>query len=110
MAKKDSFRLAILGAGPIGLEAALYAHHLQLPFTVYERGRVGEHVQRWGHVKLFSPFGMNATSLGLSAISASFRAIQLASPAGSIGSRTLIPWPSRPRFASTFEPTARFFP
>jgi thioredoxin reductase len=70
MAKMDSFRLAILGAGPIGLEAALYAHHLQLPFTVYERGRVGEHVQRWGHVKLFSPFGMNVTSLGLSAIRA----------------------------------------
>jgi thioredoxin reductase len=68
MAKTDATRLAILGAGPIGLEAALYAHHLQLPFTVYERGRVAEHLHRWGHVKLFSPFGMNATSLGLSAI------------------------------------------
>src|SRR6516164_8874977 len=68
MAKTDVPRLAILGAGPIGLEAALYAHHLQLPFTVYERGRVAEHLHRWGHVKLFSPFGMNATSLGLSAI------------------------------------------
>src|SRR5262245_39791363 len=68
MAKTDSFRLAIIGAGPIGLEAALYAHHLQLPFIVYERGRIGEHVQRWGHVRLFSPFGMNATSLGLSII------------------------------------------
>jgi thioredoxin reductase len=70
MAKMDSFRLAILGAGPIGLEAALYAHQLQLRFTVYERGRVGEHVQRWGHVKLFSPFGMNVTSLGLAAVRA----------------------------------------
>jgi thioredoxin reductase len=70
MAKMDAIRLAILGAGPIGLEAALYAHHLQLPFTVFERSRVGEHVQRWGHVKLFSPFGMNVTSLGLSAIRA----------------------------------------
>src|SRR5216683_5039829 len=69
MAKMDAIRLAILGAGPIGLEAAIYAHHLQLPFTVYERGRVGEHVQRWGHVKLFTPFGMNVTPLGLSAIS-----------------------------------------
>src|SRR5262249_17224134 len=36
--------------------------------TVYERGRVAEHVQRWGHVKLFSPFGMNVTPLGLAAI------------------------------------------
>src|SRR6266702_4350897 len=69
MAKMDAIRLAILGAGPIGLEAALYAAHLQLPFTVYERGRVGEHLQRWGHVKLFSPFGMNVTPLGPAAVS-----------------------------------------
>jgi thioredoxin reductase len=61
-------RIAILGAGPIGLEAALYARHLKLPFTIYEQGRVGEHVWRWGHVKLFSPFGINATPLGRKAI------------------------------------------
>src|SRR5260370_21710752 len=68
MAKTEAPRLAILGAGPIGLEAALYAANLELPFTIYERGRVGEHVQRWGHVKMFSPFGMNVTPLGLAAI------------------------------------------
>ncbi len=61
-------RIAILGAGPIGLEAGLYARQLKLPFTIYEQGRVGEHVWRWGHVRLFSPFGMNATPLGRSAI------------------------------------------
>ncbi len=61
-------RLAILGAGPIGLEAALAARQLKLPFTLYERGRVGEHLLRWGHVRLFSPFGMNATPLGRSTI------------------------------------------
>ena len=68
MAKTEVPRLAILGAGPVGLEAALYAAHLELPFTIYERGRVGEHVQRWGHVKMFSPFGMNVTPLGMVAI------------------------------------------
>src|SRR5262245_28090668 len=57
-------RLAILGAGPIGLEAALYAARLDLPFTVYEHGGVAENVQQWGHVRLFSPFGMNSTPLG----------------------------------------------
>ena len=61
-------RIAILGAGPIGLEAGLYARHLKLPFTIYEQGRIGDHVWRWGHVKLFSPFGMNATPLGRKAI------------------------------------------
>jgi thioredoxin reductase len=64
---KTEMRLAILGAGPIGLEAALYARALQLPFTIYERGRVAEHVARWGHVRLFSPFGMNITPLGRAA-------------------------------------------
>lgn len=67
MAKSDSPRIAILGAGPIGLEAGLYARELKLPFTIYEQGRIGEHLWRWGHVKLFSPFGMNATPLGLAA-------------------------------------------
>jgi thioredoxin reductase len=64
MSRVDPPRLAILGAGPIGLEAALQAATLQLPFTVYERGRVGEHWHRWGHVHLFSPFGTNSTLLG----------------------------------------------
>ena len=68
MPKIDAPRLAILGAGPIGLEAGLYAKKLDLPFTIYERGRVGEHLLRWGHVRLFSPFGMNATPLGRAAI------------------------------------------
>ncbi len=68
MSKTQAPRIAILGAGPIGLEAGLAAQALKLPFTIYERGRVGEHVRRWGHVKLFSPFGMNATPLGRQAI------------------------------------------
>jgi Pyridine nucleotide-disulphide oxidoreductase len=63
-------RIAVLGAGPVGLEAALYALALNLPVTIYERGRVAEHLQRWGHIKLFSPFGMNSTSLGRAAIRA----------------------------------------
>jgi hypothetical protein len=64
MARTDTPRTAILGAGPVGLEAALYARSLNLSVTVYERGRVGEHLRRWGHVRLFSPFGMNVTPLG----------------------------------------------
>lgn len=68
MAQARAPRLAILGAGPIGLEAGLYASQLKLPFTIFEQGRIGEHVWRWGHVKLFSPFGMNATPLGQRAI------------------------------------------
>jgi thioredoxin reductase len=68
MAKAETNRVAILGAGPIGLEAALYARRLNLPVTVYERGRIGENLHRWGHVRLFSPFGMNVTPLGRAAL------------------------------------------
>src|ERR1700736_2431165 len=68
MLRSDTPRVAILGAGPIGLEAALIARQLKLPFTIYERGRVGEHLLRWGHVRLFSPFAMNVTALGKSAV------------------------------------------
>jgi hypothetical protein len=68
LAKSDSCRIAILGAGPIGLEAGLYARKLQYSVKIYERGRVGDHVQRWGHVRLFTPFGMNSTPLGRAAV------------------------------------------
>ena len=54
--------IAILGAGPIGLEAALAAAERGLSFTVYEAGdRVGEHVRRWGHVRLFTPWSMSVS-------------------------------------------------
>src|SRR5271168_3718435 len=68
MAKTDLPRIAILGAGPIGIEAALKARSLKYPFIVFERGRVAEFMLRWGHVKLFTPFGMNVTPLGLESL------------------------------------------
>lgn len=68
MSRHEPPRLAILGAGPIGLEAALYAARLGLPFRVYDRGEVGAHLRAWGHARLFSPFGMNSTPLGRAAL------------------------------------------
>ena len=68
MGKTEALRIAVLGGGPIGLEAALYARKLELAVSVYERGRVGEYLHRWGHVRMFSPFGMNCTGLGMKAI------------------------------------------
>ena len=56
------------GPGPIGLEAAAHAAHLGHSVTVYDRGDVAEAVGQWGHVRLFTPFGMNCTQLGLDLI------------------------------------------
>jgi thioredoxin reductase len=58
----------VLGAGPVGLEAALYARSLGLPVAVYEQGPPAAHVERWGFVRMFTPFGLNATPLGRQAI------------------------------------------
>ncbi len=56
--------IAIVGAGPVGLEAALRARAEGFEVTVYEAGRVGEHFRRYGPVRLFTPFSMNTTELG----------------------------------------------
>jgi len=63
-------RVAIVGAGPIGLEAAIAARELDLDPVVYERGAPGEHIRRWGFVELFSPWRWNATELGLRVLDA----------------------------------------
>ncbi len=68
MAIDTPARIAVLGAGPIGLETALYARFLGYDVDVFERGQVAEHVRQWGHVRLFTPFGINSSSLGRSAI------------------------------------------
>lgn len=51
--------LAIVGAGPIGLEAACAALDHGFDVHVFERGEVGAHVQAWGHVRMFTPWSMN---------------------------------------------------
>ncbi len=66
---EDPASITVLGAGPIGLETALYARFLGHPVSVVERGgRIGANVRQWGHVRMFSPFGMNASPLGVAAI------------------------------------------
>jgi hypothetical protein len=55
-------RIAILGAGPIGLEAALAAAGRGDDFTVFEAApAVGGHVRRWGHVRTFTPWDMTVS-------------------------------------------------
>lgn len=55
--------IAILGAGPTGLEAALAASDAGFPFTLYEStSGVAGNVRSWGHVRLFTPWSMNVSS------------------------------------------------
>lgn len=70
MAIDTPAKIAILGAGPIGLEAGLYARFLGYDVEIFERGNVADNVARWGHVRMFSPVGMNCSPLGLASLQA----------------------------------------
>lgn len=59
-----SKKVIILGAGPIGVEAALQAASRGFDVEVFERDQPGSHVLRWGHVRFFSPWGLNCSELG----------------------------------------------
>ncbi|MFQ5412849.1 MAG: FAD-dependent oxidoreductase [Phycisphaerae bacterium] len=63
-------RIAVIGAGPIGLEAALRAARDDWHVDVYDATGVGGHIARWGHVVLFTPFSMNHSPHGVQAIRA----------------------------------------
>jgi thioredoxin reductase len=55
-------RVAVLGAGPTGLEAALAAVERGWDVTVYEAApHVAGHVREWGHVRLFTPWSMDVS-------------------------------------------------
>lgn len=58
-------RIVIIGAGPVGLEAALYGAMLGHEVRVFERTEVGGNIRNWGHARMFSPWQMNVTPLGV---------------------------------------------
>jgi hypothetical protein len=53
-------RVAIIGAGPVGLAAAAHALERDLAPVVLEAGdAVGHAVRQWSHVRMFSPWSYN---------------------------------------------------
>lgn len=55
-------RLAVLGAGPVGLDAALSGMERGYDVVVYEAApRPSANVRDWGHVRLFTPWAMNVS-------------------------------------------------
>lgn len=64
-------RIAILGAGPIGLEAALYARYLGYPVAVLERdGNPAASVLAQDDEQTTAPFVEGASTLGVAALQA----------------------------------------
>ncbi|MGH9441106.1 MAG: NAD(P)-binding domain-containing protein [Thermoanaerobaculia bacterium] len=56
-------RLIVVGAGPMGLCAALGAQERGFDVSVLERGQVGESLRRWGPTRFFTPLRMNLSPL-----------------------------------------------
>ncbi len=56
-------KIAIIGAGPIGIEAALYGSVAGFEVQVFERGRIGENLRQWGHVRLFTEWKRDRSPL-----------------------------------------------
>jgi thioredoxin reductase len=52
-------RLVVVGAGPVGIAAALGAVRRGFEVTVLERSTVGASLSRWGATRAFSPLAMN---------------------------------------------------
>jgi thioredoxin reductase len=56
----EELPVAIIGAGPVGLAAAVHLATRQQPFIVLESGsEVGAAIRAWGHVAMFSPWRYN---------------------------------------------------
>ncbi len=54
--------LAILGAGPTGIDAALAAAEQAWSFTLYEAApKIAGNMDDWGHVRLFSPWSLDVS-------------------------------------------------
>jgi len=52
-------RVVIVGAGPMGLAAAIGAVDRGYEVTVVERGQVGQSLRSWGTTRFFTPLEMN---------------------------------------------------
>ena len=58
---KNHHPVAVIGAGPVGLAAAAHLISRNVPVKVYEAGdTVAANVRDWAHVRLFSPWSLNA--------------------------------------------------
>ncbi|MCZ6775349.1 MAG: hypothetical protein O7D34_02695 [Ignavibacteria bacterium] len=57
--------VAIVVAGPIGIEAAIYGLILGYNVHVFEKGDTGHHIRQWGHLRMFSPWKYNRSPVGM---------------------------------------------
>src|SRR6185295_4509055 len=74
-AQAVSGRLVVIGAGPVGLGAALGAIRRGFDVTVLEAESVGASLRRWGPTPFFTPLAMNLPPGAREALGAAGRAL-----------------------------------
>jgi hypothetical protein len=58
-------RIAIIGGGPMGMEAALYGASAGFDVRLFERGRLAENVRQWGYIGLFTEWKRSRSPLAV---------------------------------------------
>lgn len=57
--------IVIIGAGPIGVAAALEFATLGHTVHIFDRGLLAQNMRDWGHVRMFSPWKLNVSERGV---------------------------------------------
>ena len=70
MAYDTPAHIGVIGAGPIGIEAALYGRYLGYSVDVFEQKQVANHVRQNGETELAVPFSQCSSTLGIAALQA----------------------------------------
>ncbi|MBL8890493.1 MAG: hypothetical protein JNL67_10995 [Planctomycetaceae bacterium] len=79
--------IAVIGGGPIGLEATLYGRFLGYEVTLFEQGEVAENVRQWQHTPMWTPFQLLHSRLGRLAIETQNPAQRFPEPLQEISAR-----------------------
>lgn len=61
----QSPKIAIIGGGPIGVEAALYGACAGFEVQLFEKGEIAANVRRWGYVNFFTLWKKNRSPLAM---------------------------------------------
>lgn len=63
--EKTTLDLAVIVAGPTGIDAGLGALQRNLDVQIFEKGKIGNHLLQWHGVKMFTPFEMNRSEASI---------------------------------------------
>jgi len=109
-AEKSAPRIAVVGAGPIGIEVALEAAARGFDVVLYDAGRIAESMRRFDWVPLFTPFSMNSTARGRASLEAAGTPLPVPDailPAGELVARYLEPLTRLPALAGRVRERSR---